>query len=76
MPVDFSKITAMREKRQLTQDEAARAAGMKTRQQWYAIESGRRPRLSVDTLEKIATALGVPPCELLTPDPHAKPRKR
>jgi transcriptional regulator with XRE-family HTH domain len=35
------------------------------RQQWNDIESGRRKNLTIDTLNKIATALGVKAKDLL-----------
>ena len=64
MPVDTDKIRSLREKLGLTQEEAARAAKMKSRQAWNNVESGRKsPRL--DTLEKMARALKVRAADLL-----------
>lgn len=64
MPVDLQKIKQLREKLGLTQEQAARAAGFKTRQSWNLIESGKHiPR--VDTLERVADALGVKAKDLL-----------
>lgn len=63
--LDIAKIKALREKLGLSQEAAAAAAGMKTRQQWYTIESGTKPNVSIDTLNKIAAALGVKARDLL-----------
>ncbi len=64
MPVDHDKIKSLREKLKMTLDEAAAAAGLKSRQAWHNVESGKQvPRL--DTLEKIAAALGVKARDLL-----------
>ena len=61
---DTEKLRALREKLGLTQDEAAKAAGFKSRQAWNNIESGRQlPTLP--TLERIAAAVKVKPKELL-----------
>lgn len=66
MPVDFVKIKTLRESRGLSQEEAATLAGLSGKQAWNAIERGRKPGISVDTLEKIAKALRCSPAELLT----------
>ncbi len=64
MPVDYEKIKSLREKRGWTQEDAAKAAGLGSRQAWHQVESGNHvPRL--DTLEKIALALGVKVASLL-----------
>jgi transcriptional regulator with XRE-family HTH domain len=64
MPVDTDKIKSLRLKRGWTQQQAANAAGMQSRQAWNNIETGRgSPRL--DTLERIAAALGVKTAALL-----------
>ncbi|HEY7116553.1 MAG TPA: helix-turn-helix transcriptional regulator [Tepidisphaeraceae bacterium] len=64
MPVDTQKIKSLRERRGWSQEEAAQEAKLKSRQAWNNIESGRRiPR--IDTLEKIAAALGVKARDLL-----------
>jgi transcriptional regulator with XRE-family HTH domain len=65
VPLDHAKIKALREKAELTQEEAARRAGLKTRQHWNHIESGRRSNITLDTLEAIAKALGVKAKDLL-----------
>jgi transcriptional regulator with XRE-family HTH domain len=64
--LDCSKIKKLREALGLSQEEAATAAGLKAgRTQWNDIESGRRSNVKLDTLGKLATALGVDPAELL-----------
>lgn len=65
--MDHAKIKRMREKKGLTQEEAAHAAGMKTKQHWNNIENGRQASasISVDLLERIAHALGTTPTQLL-----------
>jgi transcriptional regulator with XRE-family HTH domain len=64
MGIDYGKIRALRERLKLSQDEAALAAGFKSRQAWNNYECGRKvPR--VVTLEKIAAALGVKAKDLL-----------
>jgi transcriptional regulator with XRE-family HTH domain len=62
--LDLQKIRQLRDALGLTQDQAARRAGMNSRQAWNNIESGRQsPTLS--TLARIAKALKVRPRELL-----------
>ena len=68
--LDTAKLKALREKRGLTQEQAALAAGLSetersARQRWNAIESGRRPSINLTTLDKIARALGVKARDLL-----------
>jgi transcriptional regulator with XRE-family HTH domain len=68
VPVDPEKIKRLREKKGLTQDEAAAAAGMKSgRQHWNNIESGRQASksISVELLERIAAALDTTASNLL-----------
>lgn len=57
--IDVDKIKSLRESRNWTLAEAADAAGMKSRQQWYDVESGRRENPTIDTVQRIAQALGV-----------------
>jgi transcriptional regulator with XRE-family HTH domain len=57
-------VKALRGSLGLTQQQAADKAGMSTRQQWNDIESGRQSP-SLDTLGKIARALGVDAADLL-----------
>ena len=66
MPLDFEKIRRLREQKGWSQEEAARASGLSTRQRWNDIESGRKASITINTLEKIAEALGVSARELLT----------
>ncbi len=65
MGVDASKIKAIREKLGMTQQEAAQKAGLKNRQYWNNVERGERSNLTIETLEKIAAALGVKAKDLL-----------
>ena len=63
--LDIEKLRALREKLGLSQDDAARKAGIGTRQAWHAIESGAKPNLTLATLTAIAKALGVKAKDLL-----------
>ena len=63
--LDTAKVKALREKRGLTQEEAARRAGLPGRARWNDIESGRKANVTIQTLDAIAEALGVQPAELL-----------
>jgi transcriptional regulator with XRE-family HTH domain len=65
VPLNCDKIRELREKAGLTQEEAARRAGLHTRQNWNNIESGRRTNVTLSTLEAIAQALGVRAADLL-----------
>jgi transcriptional regulator with XRE-family HTH domain len=65
MGVDTGKIKRLREQKGLTQAEAAEAAGLANRQHWNQIETGLRDNLTITTLEKIASALGVKAKDLL-----------
>lgn len=62
--LDTVKVKKLRTDLGLTQQEAADKAGMSTRQQWNDIESARQSP-SLDTLGKIAFALGVDAADLL-----------
>jgi DNA-binding Xre family transcriptional regulator len=42
-----------------------KAAGMASRQHWYAIESGRKQNVTIETLYRIAKVLKVKPADLL-----------
>ncbi|MGE5611211.1 MAG: helix-turn-helix domain-containing protein [Bacillota bacterium] len=57
--LDVEKIRELREKAGLTQQQAAELAKLKSRQHWNEIESGRQTNITMDTLERIASALGV-----------------
>ena len=63
--LNFEKIKALRERRGLSQEEAARLAGFSGRQRWNDIENGYRTNVELDTLERIARALNVGAAELL-----------
>ena len=63
--IDIEKIKQLREKRGLTQQQAAEKAGLSSRQAWHNIEAGRQPNLGVQMLEKVAAALGVKARDLL-----------
>jgi transcriptional regulator with XRE-family HTH domain len=65
MGIDYAKIKSLREKRGLSLMDAARAAGLKSRQEWHQIETGERDNATVATLEKVARALGVKAKDLL-----------
>jgi transcriptional regulator with XRE-family HTH domain len=65
MGLDFERIKELREGRGLTQEEAAKLAGLGTRQRWNDLEAGRRLNIELDTLERIAKALGVKARDLL-----------
>ena len=65
MPLDHVKIRELRERKKMSQQEAADAAGLGTRQRWNEIETGRRTNIELATLERIAAALGVKSKDLL-----------
>jgi len=72
--LDHEKLKALREQLGLTQEAIAERAGFKSRQAWNNLESGRQSGITLHTLDKIATALGVDARDLLTPKP-GRPRK-
>lgn len=63
--LDIEKILKLRESLGLTQEQAAQKAGFKTRQHWYKIESGNAGSVTLETLERVAKALGVKAKDLL-----------
>jgi DNA-binding XRE family transcriptional regulator len=64
--LDCPKIKRLREELRLSQEQAGEAAGFKAgRSHWNDIESGRRANVTLETLGKLAKALGVDPAELL-----------
>jgi transcriptional regulator with XRE-family HTH domain len=63
--LDCDKIRKLREKLGLSQEDAAVAAGMRNRQFWSNLETGRRTNVKIDTLERVAKVLHVRPGELL-----------
>jgi transcriptional regulator with XRE-family HTH domain len=62
--LDAKKLRKAREAAGLTQEDAARRARVGSRQRWNDIEHGRR-NISLDTLDRIAAALGVSAKDLL-----------
>lgn len=73
--LDADKLKSERERMKLTQEEAAKAADVGSRQRWNDLESGRRKNVSLDTLGRIADAFGIDPCKLLKHRPRAKAGK-
>jgi len=65
MSLDCEKLRRAREKAGLTQEQAAEAAGLSSKQAWNAIERGRQEELTLGTLDRIAAALGVKAKDLL-----------
>lgn len=63
--IDIKKIKLLREALGMTQQEAATKSGLKSRQHWNNVEAGQRTNLTIDSLEKIAKALGVKAFELM-----------
>nr|MBA2632940.1 helix-turn-helix transcriptional regulator [Chloroflexota bacterium] len=63
--LDIEKVRELRLKRGLSQAEAAAAAGLAGRQRWYEIESGTKSNITIDTLNRVAAALGVKARDLL-----------
>ena len=61
----MKKLRMLRLERELSMDAAAALAGLSGRQRWYEIERGLKPNITLETLDKIATALGVDPADLL-----------
>lgn len=72
--LDRQKMKALRDAAELTQAQAAAAAGM-TLTRWNDIESGGRDNVTLDTLGRIADALGCNSQDLLTAPPE-KPARR
>lgn len=71
MGLDIEKMKELRERLGISQSEAARRSGMPAQQAWHRIESGTHTNISIETLERIAAALGVDARDLLT-----KPQKK
>ena len=63
--LDVGKIRRLRERLDLSQEEAAECAGLGNRQRWNDIESGRKASITLTTLASIADALAVDWKELL-----------
>ena len=64
--LDVEKMKALRTKLGLTQTDAAVAAGFKSKQAWWNIESGTQINVTLDTLNSIAKVLKCKPRDLLT----------
>lgn len=62
--LDLEKLRNARERAGLTQQAAAAASGLASRQVWNNIERGRTD-VTLATLDRIAAALGVKPKSLL-----------
>lgn len=56
--LDTLKIKILREKKGLTMDQAAKLAGMKKAQRWNEFENGDNPNVTLETLTRLAKALG------------------
>ena len=72
--LDSEKMKERREELGLTQEEAAKKAGFGSRQRWNDIESGRKPNVSIETLEQIAKTLGMSARDLLKDDSRRRSR--
>src|SRR5438094_505298 len=66
--LDVAKMRKIRLARGLSQEEAAKRAGIRGgKARWANIETGRRANITMDTLARIAAALECDPTELLSP---------
>lgn len=63
--LDTDKLRKLRERLELTQEEAAQKAGLRSRQHWNKIENDKEGAITLATLDKIASALGVKAKDLL-----------
>lgn len=59
MPLNLEKIRRLREQKGMTFKAAADAAGFKSRQTWFQLETGRLKNPTLSTLESVAAVLGV-----------------
>lgn len=62
--LDLAKIRELRKGLKLTQAEIAARAGVSL-PRWNDIEKGRKPNITLDTLDVIARVLGCDPADLL-----------
>jgi transcriptional regulator with XRE-family HTH domain len=62
--LDTRKVKALREKKGLSLEDAAKAVGLDGLRDFYAIETGDSD-ISMGLLDKIADVLGVEPAELV-----------
>ncbi len=65
MQLDVSKIKKLRERIGLSQAQAAKQASFPSGHYWSDIEAGRRCNPTLNTLNKVADALGVTAKDLL-----------
>ncbi|WP_428938846.1 helix-turn-helix domain-containing protein [Fontivita pretiosa] len=63
--LDLDKLRELRQRRGLSMEQAAKLAGMANRHRWWDIESGRRPNITLATLDAICRALKCKPQDLL-----------
>lgn len=63
--LDTAKMENRRKELSLSQEEAARIAGLAGRQAWQNIASGRKANVTLETLQKISKALDCDPRDLL-----------
>ena len=63
--LDTAKIRKLREAAGLSQGDAAKKAGLSSRQRWFHIEGGINTNVTLETLGQIAKALGVKAKDLL-----------
>lgn len=65
IPIDANKIKSLRTSLGLSQVQAAKLARLSSSQIWSDVEKGRRSNLTIETLDRIAAALGVKAKDLL-----------
>jgi len=65
VPLHVEKIKRLREQLGLTQEEAAKRAGLKGRQAWSNVENGWLTNPTLKTVENVARALGVKARDIL-----------
>lgn len=65
MKLDTAKIRSGRERRGLSMEQASTEAKLGGKQNWYAIESGRRTMVTAETLYRIARVIRRPMVSLL-----------
>jgi transcriptional regulator with XRE-family HTH domain len=63
--LDTRKLRQLRGRLGITQEQAAKKAGLRSRQHWNKIEAGRAGSITLDTLGRVAKALGVKATDLL-----------
>jgi transcriptional regulator with XRE-family HTH domain len=74
--LNLLKMRELRLKADLSQGDAAKLAGMTGgASQWSDVENGRKENVTLDTLSKIASALGCDARDLILP-PDTKKKKR